>query len=70
MALYVTVLSGPSAETAEPIVATSDRRVVQAVLRAIARLGGIDAEGGPGRARPPAALHLVGEAAPVVEVRP
>ena len=38
MSLYVTVSRGPRADAAEPIVASSDRRVVGAVLQALARL--------------------------------
>lgn len=39
MALFVMVLSGPSAEEAEAVIAVSDPHIVRTVLRAIARVG-------------------------------
>ncbi len=39
---YVTVLEGPSAERAVPIMATGDRRVVEAVLREIGKMAEAD----------------------------
>lgn len=44
MALFLTLSRGPRADLAVPVVASSDRRVVTAVLTAIGRLGEIDAE--------------------------
>ncbi len=38
MPLYITVSCGPRADTATPILASSDQQVVNAVLRALARL--------------------------------
>ena len=38
MPLYVTVSRGPRADAATPILASSDRRVVGAVLESLARL--------------------------------
>ncbi len=38
MPLYVTVSRGPRADAATPILASSDRRVVGAVLQTLARL--------------------------------
>ena len=59
MPLYLTVLSGASAETAEPLVATSDRRVVQAALRAISRVAASEAERKPTKGGKLSALRVV-----------
>jgi hypothetical protein len=45
MALYLTLSEGPRADTARPILAVSDRRIIDATLEAIRTLG--DAPGGP-----------------------
>ncbi len=49
MPLYITVSRGARADAARPILASSDRRVVDAVLRTLARLneGDQDDEGDP-----------------------
>jgi hypothetical protein len=59
MALYVTILTGSSAETAEPLVATSDQRVAQAALRAIARVAASEAERKPKKGGKLSALRVV-----------
>ena len=59
MPLYLTVLSGASAETAEPLVATSDRRVVQAALRAISRVAASEAERKPPKGGKLSTLRVV-----------
>lgn len=41
MPLYLTLSRGPRADTATPILASSDHSVVQAAIAAIARLGDI-----------------------------
>ena len=62
MPLYVTVSRGPRADLASPVVASSDRAVVGAVLDAIQRLDGPDqhdeADGAVGE---PTALRAVKE---------
>jgi len=44
MPLYITVSRGPRADAATPILASSDRRVVGAVLETLARLDEWDQE--------------------------
>ncbi len=50
MTLYLTISEGPSADQAVPVLATSDRGVIQAVFDALRRLGESPPHGGP---RPP-----------------
>ncbi len=59
MPLYLTVLSGASAETAEPLVATSDQRVVQAALRAISRVAASEAERKPAKSGKLSTLRVI-----------
>ena len=54
VALYITVSTGPRADCASPIVASSDPRVVRATLRAIARLTDANTGGARQGALPPA----------------
>ncbi len=66
MPLYLTISKGPRADQATPVLASSDRAVVAAVLAAIARLddpgGEVFATEGPPSARRTAVRVLVGEA--------
>ena len=66
MPLYLTISKGPRADQATPVLASSDRAVVAAVLAAIARLddpgGEAAATEGPPAARRAAVRVLVGEA--------
>ena len=55
MALFVSLLEGRSPAEAKPILATSDRRVVQAVVRALDRVVSrkVGRKGQPSRATSP-----------------
>ncbi len=50
MTFYLTISQGPSADEAVPVLATSERGVIQAVFDALRRLGESPPYGG---ARPP-----------------
>ncbi len=47
MTFYLTISQGPSADRSVPVLATSDRSVVQAVFDALRELGESPAHGGP-----------------------
>lgn len=70
MPLYLTLSEGPRADQARPILALSDRRVIDAMLREIGRLG--DEPAGDEEREPPSVgpLHVVKRRRDVAAVRP